>query len=409
MAAEWRLSRSLLFFAAALTIGIALMAYLQSAISSKYWPVGVDVYPVWAGTFAFWQGESPYGEAVQLQTQQLIYGRPSRHDEDAFGFYYPAFVSVVMLPLIFLPARWAAATWSGAQLALLFTLLVFWSWRLKPQPRPWVWGVLLLSGMLFRPALLVAINGQYGLFVVVCGVVAWRLVSDGRDNWAGAVLAVATIKPSLALLPLLVLLLWAIRRKRWNILFGFAANMFLLVSITLLRLGWWIPDFVNRSLAYSQDHLGQGLAWSAEHIWTPAGLVWLIGALVLLGIGLESLWRISEFPWTAVLGALSLNLLLTPHTVEYDLTVLLIPLLWLGSEWRRYGWGLPLWMTLIWTPWLSWLSLLATGNPIEAWWQVIWQFYPSLLIGATLFWFAWERLKVNSSVARAVIPPDFKR
>ncbi|MDE3091099.1 MAG: hypothetical protein KGJ80_17125, partial [Chloroflexota bacterium] len=121
------------------------------------------------------------------------------------------------------------------------------------------------------------------------------------------------------------------------------------------------------------------------------GIIWLGGTLALLGIGILRLWRSAEFPWLAIMGALDLNLILTPHLVEYDLVMLLVPLLWLGANWLRSAWGGWGWMILVWMPWLSWLVVMAMTGRIELWWTAIWQLYPSLLLVVSLLWIGWER------------------
>ncbi|MDE3089961.1 MAG: DUF2029 domain-containing protein, partial [Chloroflexota bacterium] len=264
------------------------MLYLRGVISTRYWPLGVDVYPTWNGTRAMWLGENPYSSQVQLETQQLIHGRPSQPDEDSFWFYYPPYIAVITLPLVFLPVQDAAVVMAATLCALLLALIVLWAWELKPRPAPWLFALVLLSGILFRPAVISIINGQYALFIVACGALAWWLIGRKQDFAAGALLAFATFKPSVALFVPLVLLAWAARWKRWRLLISFAASMFLLVVLPILRIGWWPPEFIRQTLAFTAMHRGEGmaLAWLPEQIATVPGIIWLGGTLALLGIGI---------------------------------------------------------------------------------------------------------------------------
>ncbi|MBI5304329.1 MAG: DUF2029 domain-containing protein [Chloroflexi bacterium] len=379
-----------LCFGISFLFGLGILVDWKTASEFRYWPFGVDVYPHWVATRAIWRGDSPYSLQVLRETQQLIYARPLEPGDDPFGFYYPAYVSFIILPLTWLPVEWAGLVWSAVNWAGLVTLAIVWSWRIKPRLPPIPWGLVLLSVIFYRPAFLAVINGQYGLFVVACTLGVWWLIRARHDGWAGGLLAFATIKPSISLLAPLVILLWAARERRWNGVSGFLIALGLLVGAMTLRIGWWVPDFLRAS----QSFASKPGSWMTQDIFSLAGFVWLAGALALLGIGLVHLWSRRDFPWLAIIGALCLNLLIIPHLLEYDLTVLLLALFWLGAQWRTVRWGLAGWLVLIWMPWLSWLFLLAIGGTTEQWWKLIWQFYPSLLIYAMLVW-VWRTWRDN--------------
>ncbi len=167
--------------------------------------------------------------------------------------------------------------------------------------------------------------------------------------------------------------------------------MIALVGVTMLLIGWWIPDFVRQVLSYGAEN--PDAAWLPSNVWMPAGFAWLALSVVLFGVGLYRLWRERTFPWLAMIGALNLNLLLTPHIVEYDLTMLLIPLFWVGNQWRSSRAGFAVWFLLMWFPWLSWAGVTMSGGKIDDWWKAIWLTYPLLLVVAVLIQFAWGRLR----------------
>lgn len=399
MFAQWKLAHFALLFGTSFVIGLALLTMLQARIAN-YWPLGVDAYSHLAGVRAFWQGESPYAEAVTHEAEQLVYGRARHADEAPFPFTYPAYLALILLPITWIPASQVGIVWGAAMWAILATLILVWSLGLTPRPKPLLWGLLVLSGILFRPALVSIINGQYALFVVGCTFLAWLLITRKADAWVGIPLVLATIKPSVGMFLPIVLLIWALRWRRWKILASFILVLGVLMAATIFQIGWWLPDLAYHTLTYSALRQGIGLAWSAEQIATIPGITWLMLSLVVLIIGLLQMWRAESFPWLALIGALNLNLLLTPHSVEYDLTLLLIVLFWLGRQWQRTRWGLPLLILLFWAPWLSSLIVSMTGGLIELWWRGVWMFYPSLLLCVTLIWLAWLRKK-SSVAARA--------
>ncbi len=383
LGSECRLFQVLTCFSIAFVLALGLVIYAASVSKVR---LGTDLYPRWVGARAFWQSASPYSAAVQVDAEQLIYGRAHRPNETQYPFHYPAYLAVILLPFTLLPVVWAGIVWSSAMLAVSITLVVVWSWHLDPRPFPALWGLILLSGILYFPALSSVISGQYGLFVLACGILSWWLIAHGHDRWAGVVLVFATIKPTIGLFLPVVLGLWALRWKRWQIVGGFVATLLVLMGITMLKVGWWVPDFLAQTLTYGQINRDIDLAWSPDEIMTLPGLIWLAAALILAAIGAARAWSDPKFPAIALMGALYVNLALSPHTTDYDLTLLLLPLFWLGKRWQRQQWGLSLWLVLVWLPWLAWLAMMAAGDSALTRWKALWQFYPSLLIGVTLLW-----------------------
>lgn len=369
-----------------LAIGFLIALSFLSQFSTtltNYWPLGVDIYPRWIGSRDLWNGSSPYEPRVQFEAETIIYGRPAQPEEVRFLFSYPAYIAVPLIPFLFLPIETAAIAWSALMLVTNFALTAAWAWTLVPRPSPWLWGIILISGVLFRPAITSIINGQFALFVVGCTLAAWWLITERHDRWAGLALALSTIKPSISLLLPLALCLWAIRWRRWDFLSGFSLSMGLLLGVTFLKVGWWIPDFIRD---YAPANLNWSLAWTPAWIATVPGLVWLVATLTLMSLGMLALWRSSEFPWIAAFAALNLNLLVSPHAVEYDLAALLLELWWLGRQWQSQRWGIALWLVLVWIPWLSWAVTMVLGYEVLVWWKAVWQFYPTLLLTLLIGW-----------------------
>jgi hypothetical protein len=277
--------------------------------------------------------------------------------------------------------------WSALSFAILTTVFVLWSWQLDPRPKPWLWGLIVAGGFFFRPALMAILNGQHSLFLVGCAMLAWGLIVRKHDAVAGIVLAIAVIKPSVFLFMPMVILLWALRWRRWSIILGFAGMLTVSSVITFIQIGWWIPDYLALLGSFEQVRNDTiGLAWSMSSIATPFGLLWLGQGLIVLFVGLGRLWRHEDFPWLASIAAVNLNLIFTPHIIEYDMGILLIPLLWLGAEWSSRRWGMAAWLALIWFPWLSWILVFATMGTAGMWQQVMWLGYTNLLLLAVLVW-----------------------
>ncbi len=345
--------------------------------SAILWPFGIDLYPRWVGGRALLRGQNPYGPEAEAETHLVVYGRPRRPEEPQFGFYYPAYVVVLVGPLLLLPLETAVRVWGAVNLAVLLTLGLVIAWRVSPRPPPVMFGLAFFSLGLFWPGVLNVTVGQYGLAVVGLGALGWALLRAGRDLPAGAVLALATIKPSVSFLPIVLVLGWAAARRRFGVLAGFAVCLAGLVLATSILAGWWVDDFIRGLVGYQVNVGSAFVTWKPAGAFTlPAGLG-VLGSAWLLFRSVRDIFRVEDFPWAGLAGALGLNLLFTPHVGIFDLAALLVPLGWLLGRWAGSLPGFILWLGLVWLPVILVLGLRAGG-----WW--LWATCPALVVGAVL-------------------------
>jgi hypothetical protein len=78
------------------------------------------------------------------------------------------------------------------------------------------------------------------------------LISRGGLFWAGCLLACATIKPQLALLPVLWFLIWVTGdwKRRRALALGFAGSLAILTAAGQAILPGWLPKFAQALIAY---------------------------------------------------------------------------------------------------------------------------------------------------------------
>src|SRR5205085_2400989 len=105
---------------------------------------------------------------------------------------------------------------------------------------------------------------------------AWWLATRRRDAPAGIALALAAVKPSLALLPVAALLAWALAGGRRRLVAAWATATGSLLAASLVALPPWPAEFWRSTLDYARI----ASATSA------AGLL-----ASLLGGGLGSQWH----------------------------------------------------------------------------------------------------------------------
>lgn len=301
-----------------------------------------DLYPRWLGARELLlRGRDPYSREVTLEIQRGYWGREldaSRPNDpkDQQGFAYPVYVAFLLAPTVrldFAIVRVLFLWWSAG-----FTVIsvLFWKRIMCNDLSRWetLIALLLVFGSypfaeafhLQQPLLLEA-------FLLAASFLARRY---GWLALSGMLMALATIKPQVALLPVLLLLFWVSaewrQRQRW--LWGFASMMVLLFGASEYVLHGWIFRFYAGVRAY-RDYTSGGafLDWLVGTRWS--GLCRVILLLPVLLVAWKS--RRADLASVASRGALSLVLVAAVCTAPILGTynqLLLIPALFLVWDQR---------------------------------------------------------------------------
>jgi hypothetical protein len=258
---------------------------------------------------------------------------------------------------------------------------------IPPPTSPKLYFFVAVSIFLYRPALVSIINAQYTIFIIAIWGLTYYFICREQDMLAGFLLALTTIKPSLSLLPLLIFLLWTLKNKRFKVSVSFIVISTLFSLITFIQLGWWIPEFLGELAEYNRFPR----LWVMSNVFTWSGIIWLTVTIILVYVGYKDFRREETmFPWILFWGAISLNLLLTPHTVEYDLLILSLPFIVFAPKLLQARSGKSAWIIIMWFPWLNYFLL----GPVFGWVNM-WTYYPAIVVMVLLTTLYFER-RINS-------------
>ena len=287
-----------------------------------------DLYHPWYGSGELvLHGRDPYGPDVTREIRSAYVGAEQR--DPLWGqFTYPAYVAFLLAPTLWM---------SFGHVRVLFALLLalataisipIWlhviGWRLRRLPT----GILTLT-VLASPALVQGLELQQ-LGLLVASLIALSMYYLVRRSFfsAGAILALASIKPQMILLLAPWLVLWAISgwKERNRFVLGFVGVLIFLTVSALILLPSWIAEWVQAVIAYRNyggyslidTLLGQKLGSSA------AVLLLLAVGFVLFRLRTES-ENSPEFA-LAVAAILLLELLIMPLMAGYN-QVLMVPAL----------------------------------------------------------------------------------
>jgi hypothetical protein len=319
------------FWIAILLINCVLIAGLAAFNASTLVPargLRFDFYPHWVGGRALWSGQTPYTPEITRQVQQGMFGAELPSDADQQNMAYPAYTAVVLAPVIAFPAQTAVALWMAVGLVSVIWTPIIWLAILGWKPSPLLLFVMILGfTFAFHYPMDTLILAQFsGTVLLAISLSVWLLVNK-RDWLAGVIFALATVPPTIGA-PLAVAILGAyVLRGRWRGLAAFIVTMLILVGISVVRIGWWIPDWLRVVGEYA-DY--------APPVWPPNFLPLPLRVILAGGVVAYSLWTLYRFLRTSddqrdaeidlAVWAVVAALLLLPQTGYYYL-VLLIPVI----------------------------------------------------------------------------------
>ena len=348
-----------------------------------------DLYPRWLGSRELLlHHRNPYSREVTREIQVGYYGREldaSRPEDpiDQQGFAYPVYVAFLLAPSVGFPFErvmiaffWLLVAVTALSVPLWFRAI---GWRAPP--------ILLVTAVVLTLGsfpTLQALKLQQ-LTLLVAGLLSggMALLVAGHLFAAGAMLAVASIKPQLVVPITACLLLWALSdwRRRQGFVWGFASTVALLFAGSQLLLPGWFGNFLMAMRDY-RNYAGR--MSMLDVLLTP----WwgrILTALMVAAVA-AICWRFRDRPagsgaFSLVIAlVLAITVIIIPMFAPYNFILLLPALLVLVENrsvlWAR-GWisraGFMLGVIAVAWPWvtavgLGFASLFLSPETVQRWW-----------------------------------------
>ena len=244
-------------------------------------------------------------------------------------FLYPPFVALALTPLAAVGYSAAYLLWFILNCLLLVGVLVALQRYLRLSRSGSV--LLVVAGVSFFPVFATLAQGQVSMLLLAILIASFLALRAQREGWAGALLALALIKPPYVLPFLLLLLVQA----RWRALAGFAATAVALAVLPMAVLGPSINQGYLQLLRQAAGwHTTTG-GFSAQANQNLAGFFQLLCAapvatVLQWGFSVAALAAVAviahrrrpaDLPFAAATVA---ALLVNPHVLVHDLSLLLI-------------------------------------------------------------------------------------
>ncbi len=308
-----------------------------------------DLYPRWLGARELLlRHRDPYSAEITREIQRGYYGRPldphlPGDPTDQQGFAYPVYVAFLLAPTIALPFPAVQEGFRWLLVALAVASVFLWMRALTWRPSIPVQAILVILTLGSFPAAQGIKLQQLSLLVGSLIAASAAAVAAGRFALSGFLLALATIKPQLAL-PLAGWLgLWTLGdwRLRQRFLWGFAITMAALLAASEYVLPGWMSEFHRAVVAYRVYTGGAGslLDVLLTPLWGKAA-----GAAAVIGI-LWTGWRLRRASTDALAFTmmsalvLAVTLVIVPSFAPYNQILLLPAVFLLARFWNPLGRG----------------------------------------------------------------------
>jgi hypothetical protein len=323
-----------------------------------------DLYAPWTGAKALLlDGKNPYSREVSDEIQIGFYGHPIEQDYrsskllDEQRFAYPVYVVFLIAPIAYMNFA-QAQTWTTVILGVLTAIsVVLWMGVLRWKPPKALTAAIVLL-VLSSPQVIQGLRlRQLGLavgFLLAFGV--W-CIARNHLALAGAVLAFATIKPQMIVLPLIWLLLWGAGSwpARSRLFIGFGGALAALTLLGEIILPGWPRFFVHGLIAYSNYNPISSLlrTVAGEYLGIALSLI-MVFATVVFGWRLRDVTAAS-LEFNRILAAfLICGSLVMPLIPQFNQVLLLLPVLMFARDWKKYPVAIRRFAT-VFVPWL-WLT-----------------------------------------------------
>jgi hypothetical protein len=284
-----------------------------------------DFVEYWAAGRLVLQGDNPY-DVVRVGELQKQIG----HTADPILMWNPPWALPLVVPLGLFDVRTAHLLWMlGHLLVIVACADVLWRhYGGSRDSRAIAW----LVALGFLPSILALLAGQISPLLLLGATGFLVFVRCRRDTLAGAATVLLAIKPHLALLFWLALLVWVVRERRWKILVGGALAGLALTGVALLFDPAVFGQYRHTTLTtppaqYRSPTLGTLLrlavgngAFGLQFVALLPGLLWVVPYLLRHKGGWD--WD-RELPLLLLVSFLTA----TYGAWPFDLVVLLVPVL----------------------------------------------------------------------------------
>ena len=284
------------------------------------------------------------GHLASSQRIDAIYNMSALHDAqvtlvpesapDLYPTVYPPQAALLFTPFSGLPYRPALLIWNVLTIAV-YAAMVWIAWR-RVSGELSDRRLVLAAAAAFPPFWSLILYGQITILILMAFFLGWLALERRRPYVAGLAFGLLALKPQFGI-PLVAIVLAC---GEWRMLAGAVSSVAAQAAAVWLALGTSVFAAFAATLPVTMTHadwleskpfMSHSLRALTRLLPNWAGLpLWaaLSGAVLWYTV---RVWK-SQAPVRVRLGVVMLaSILVNPHVIVYDATVLVLPLLWFGA------------------------------------------------------------------------------
>lgn len=253
---------------------------------------------------------------------------------DLYPPVYPPHAALLFAPFSLWSFHHAMLVWNLITIAV-FGVILRSGWRPVAKHLPDAWFIFAAAAA-FPPFWNLILHGQATILILMAFWAGWLALECRRPFLAGVAFGLLLIKPQFAI-PLAVIV---VACREWAILAGAITAVAVQVGTVALALGWtvlkaywtFVPIMLQQADLLEpkpfQSHSLRALTRLAP-AWIGLPLWGILSALVV--VYAVRIWKTSA-PLRVRFGmVIMVAVLVNPHLIVYDATVLALPLIWFGA------------------------------------------------------------------------------
>src|SRR5258706_1668840 len=225
---------------------LILDIYLARILSGGEW-----LYLRWSGARAFlFEHIEPYGSVVAQRVQELAYGgRAAFLNEYPYALDDPFYIVLLYTPLaLFSDFAIARGIWMLLSQAALIGIVSLSLNLSEWEPPLWMLVILMGLGLFSYFSMSALLSASPAIFLTLIYLFILSALRSFSDELAGALLFLVAYQWEVGALFFLLVLVFVVMNRRWQVLIGFGMTLILLFLVSLITNGRWIIPYIRAVL-----------------------------------------------------------------------------------------------------------------------------------------------------------------
>jgi hypothetical protein len=225
---------------------LVLDIYLARTLSGGEW-----LYLRWSGARAFlFEHIEPYGSVVAQRVQELAYGgRAAFLNEYPYALNDPFYIVLLYTPLaLFSDFAIARGIWMLLSQAALIGIVSLSLNLSEWEPPLWMLVILMGLGLFSYFSISALLSASPAIFLTLIYLFILSALRSFSDELAGALLFLVAYQWEVGALFFLLVLVFVVMNRRWQVLIGFGMTLILLFLVSLITNGHWIIPYIRAVL-----------------------------------------------------------------------------------------------------------------------------------------------------------------